>query len=111
MIDELSLGLAPAVVEQLLRIIPAIHANGTAIILVEQSVNTALKLAQRAVFLEKGEIRFSGTTEELLGRDDIVRAVYFHAAAAEEAARPAAELAGTGGRSRRRCRWCSRSAS
>ena len=89
MIDELSLGLAPTVVEQLLRIIPAIHANGTAIILVEQSVNTALKLAQRAVFLEKGEIRFSGTTEELMGRDDIVRAVYFHAAAAEEAARPA----------------------
>ena len=60
MIDELSLGLAPAVVEQLLRIIPSIHANGTAIILVEQSLNTALKLAQRAVFLEKGEIRFSG---------------------------------------------------
>jgi ABC-type branched-subunit amino acid transport system ATPase component/sugar phosphate permease len=84
MIDELSLGLAPAVVEQLLRIIPAIHANGTAIILVEQSVNTALKLAQRAVFLEKGEIRFSGTTEELMGRDDIVRSVYFHAAATEE---------------------------
>jgi branched-chain amino acid transport system ATP-binding protein len=84
MIDELSLGLAPTVVEQLLRIIPAIHANGTAIILVEQSVNTALKLAQRAVFLEKGEIRFSGTTEELMGREDIVRSVYFHAAAAGE---------------------------
>jgi branched-chain amino acid transport system ATP-binding protein len=86
MIDELSLGLAPAVVEQLLRIIPAIHANGTAILLVEQSVNTALKLAQRAVFLEKGEIRFSGTTEELMGREDIVRSVYFHAAASDEAA-------------------------
>ncbi|MDQ3107536.1 MAG: MFS transporter, partial [Actinomycetota bacterium] len=89
MIDELSLGLAPAVVEQLLRIIPAIHANGTAIILVEQSVNTALKLAQRAVFLEKGEIRFSGTTEELMGRDDIVRSVYFGAVAAEEETRSA----------------------
>jgi ABC-type branched-subunit amino acid transport system ATPase component/sugar phosphate permease len=91
MIDELSLGLAPTVVEQLLRIIPAIHANGTAIILVEQSVNTALKLAQRAVFLEKGEIRFSGTTEELMGRDDIVRSVYFHAAAAEEVSSGEAE--------------------
>jgi branched-chain amino acid transport system ATP-binding protein len=84
MIDELSLGLAPTVVEQLLRIIPAIHANGTAIILVEQSVNTALKLASRAVFLEKGEIRFSGSTEELMGREDIVRSVYFHAAATAE---------------------------
>ncbi len=89
MIDELSLGLAPAVVEQLLRIIPAIHANGTAIILVEQSVNTALKLAQRAVFLEKGEVRFSGTTEELMGRDDIIRSVYFHAAASDELEREA----------------------
>jgi branched-chain amino acid transport system ATP-binding protein len=89
MIDELSLGLAPIVVEQLLRIIPAIHANGTAIILVEQSVTTALKLAQRAVFLEKGEVRFEGTTEELMGRDDIVRSVYF-AAAAEEVTGPMA---------------------
>ncbi|HVM52164.1 MAG TPA: MFS transporter [Acidimicrobiales bacterium] len=82
MIDELSLGLAPTVVRQLLQILPAIHANGTAILLVEQSVNTALELAQRAVFLEKGEVRFTGTTAELMGREDIVRSVYFHAAAA-----------------------------
>jgi branched-chain amino acid transport system ATP-binding protein len=85
MIDELSLGLAPTVVRQLLKILPAIHANGTAILLVEQSVNTALELAQRAIFLEKGEVRFAGTTAELMGRDDIVRSVYFHAATAGEA--------------------------
>jgi branched-chain amino acid transport system ATP-binding protein len=76
LIDELSLGLAPAVVEQLLRAVEAIHAQGTAVILVEQSVNLALTVADRAVFMEKGEIRFSGPTAELLARPDIVRSVY-----------------------------------
>ena len=76
MIDELSLGLAPAIVEQLLGIVNAIHERGTTIILVEQSVNVALTVAQRAVFMEKGEIRFDGPTEELLARPDIMRAVF-----------------------------------
>jgi ABC-type branched-subunit amino acid transport system ATPase component len=76
LIDELSLGLAPAVVEQLLRAVEAIHERGTAIILVEQSVNIALTVAERAVFMEKGEVRFSGDTAELLARPDIVRSVY-----------------------------------
>ena len=62
LIDELTLGLAPTIVEKLLEIVRAIHAQGTTIVLVEQSVNIALKLAQRAVFLEKGEVRFSGPT-------------------------------------------------
>ncbi len=82
MIDELSLGLAPTIVEQLLEIVRAIHANGTTVVLVEQSVSTALRLAQRAVFLEKGEVRFAGPTAELLERDDVLRAVYLHGAAA-----------------------------
>ncbi len=81
MIDELSLGLAPTVVEQLVRIVPAIHARGTAIVLVEQSVSTSLRLAQRAVFMEKGEIQFCGTTAELLERSDLVRSVFLHGAA------------------------------
>jgi branched-chain amino acid transport system ATP-binding protein len=76
MIDELSLGLAPTVVEDLLQIVRAIHDDGAAVVLVEQSVSTALRLADRAVFLEKGEIRFEGPTAELLERDDILRAVY-----------------------------------
>ncbi|HZT67088.1 MAG TPA: MFS transporter [Acidimicrobiales bacterium] len=82
MIDELSLGLAPTVVERLLEIVRAIHANGTTVILVEQSVNIALQLAERAVFLEKGEVRFTGPTAELLARDEILRAVYLHGTAA-----------------------------
>ncbi|HVL80002.1 MAG TPA: MFS transporter [Actinomycetota bacterium] len=80
MIDELSLGLAPTVVEQLLNIVRAIHAQGATIILVEQSVNVALTVASRAYFMEKGEVRFSGPTEELLERGDILRSVFLEGA-------------------------------
>jgi branched-chain amino acid transport system ATP-binding protein len=76
MIDELSLVLSPAVVGELLEKVRAIHARGTTIIIVEQSVNVALTLASRAIFMEKGEVKFFGETEELLRRPDILRAVY-----------------------------------
>jgi branched-chain amino acid transport system ATP-binding protein len=79
-IDELSLGLAPAIVAQLLDIVREIHAEGATVILVEQSVNVALTIATRAYFMEKGEVRFSGPTEELLGRDDILRSVFLQGA-------------------------------
>ncbi len=87
MIDELSLGLAPTIVQDLLEIVRAIHADGTAVLLVEQSVDVALRLAERAVFMEKGEVRFEGPTAELIERDDIVRAVYLRGAAAVAAGR------------------------
>ena len=74
-IDELSLGLAPTVIESLLGIVRGIHDHGTAIILVEQSINLALRLCDRAVFMEKGQVVFSGPTTDLLDRQDIVRAV------------------------------------
>src|SRR5205814_2837141 len=51
MIDELSLGLAPVVVEQLLPIVRAMRDQGTTVILVEQSVNLALTLAETAYFM------------------------------------------------------------
>ena len=76
MIDELSLGLAPAIVEQLLGILRQIHGQGTTILLVEQSLNVALTIAERAVFMEKGEIRFDGPTEELLRHPELVRSVF-----------------------------------
>jgi branched-chain amino acid transport system ATP-binding protein len=79
-IDELSLGLAPTIVEQLLGIVRAIHDQGCTIILVEQSVNVALTIAGRAYFMEKGEVRFSGPTEQLLERGDIVRSVFLQGA-------------------------------
>src|SRR3954470_4704274 len=81
MIDELSLGLAPTIVEMLLGIVRRIQEQGTAIILVEQSINVALTVADRAYFMEKGEVRFEGSTAELLERDDIVRSVFLEGAA------------------------------
>jgi branched-chain amino acid transport system ATP-binding protein len=99
LIDELSLGLAPTVVESLLDIVRAIHDNGTTIVLVEQSVNTALKLAKRAAFMEKGEVRFEGPTEELLERPDILRAVFLKGGARGEQAKAAG--AENGARTRR----------
>jgi ABC-type branched-subunit amino acid transport system ATPase component len=74
-IDELSLGLAPTVIESLLGIVTGIHEQGTAVILVEQSINLALRLCQRAIFMEKGQVVYSGSAAELLERQDIVRAV------------------------------------
>jgi len=79
-IDELSLGLAPVIVEQLLAIVRAIRDSGTTIILVEQSVNVALTLAETAYFMEKGEIRFHGPTKELLERPDVLRSVFLEGA-------------------------------
>lgn len=81
MIDELSLGLAPVVVEELLGLVQLIHQSGTSVILVEQSVNLALAAAERALFMEKGEVRFAGATADLLDRDDILRAVFLSGAA------------------------------
>lgn len=92
MIDELSLGLSPAVVQQLIEIIRAIHATGVTVILVEQSVNVALTLAEKAIFMEKGEIRFFGKTADLLRRPDILRAVYVKGAGALTGGAPATAL-------------------
>jgi ABC-type branched-subunit amino acid transport system ATPase component/MFS family permease len=80
MIDELSLGLAPIVVDRLLEIVEAIRARGTTIILVEQSVNVALTLCEKAYFMEKGQIRFHGPTRELLDRPEILRSVFLEGA-------------------------------
>jgi branched-chain amino acid transport system ATP-binding protein len=81
LIDELSLGLSPTVVTTLLDMVRAIHAEGTTVVVVEQSVNVALTLAERAYFLEKGQVRFSGPTTDLLGRDDVLRSVFLAGAA------------------------------
>jgi ABC-type branched-subunit amino acid transport system ATPase component/ABC-type branched-subunit amino acid transport system permease subunit len=87
-IDELTLGLSPVVVEQLLDAVRELNARGVTVILVEQSVNVALTLADRTYFMEKGEIRFEGPTRELLDRDDILRAVFLTGDAGSPAADP-----------------------
>ena len=82
-IDELSLGLAPTIVADLLDVVRRIRETGCAVLLVEQSVNVALTLAERAYFLEKGEVRFDGPTAELLDRGDILRSVFLQGAAGQ----------------------------
>jgi ABC-type branched-subunit amino acid transport system ATPase component/MFS family permease len=86
LIDELSLGLAPVVVGQLLPIVERLARDGTAVVLVEQSVNVALTVAHRAYFMERGEIRFSGPTADLLARPDLLRSVFLAGAADGETA-------------------------
>jgi ABC-type branched-subunit amino acid transport system ATPase component len=80
MIDELSLGLAPIVVQQLVEVVKEINASGVAMILVEQSANLALAITDHAYFIEKGRIRFDGSSRELLERDDLLRSVFLAAA-------------------------------
>ena len=63
------------VVGQLIEIVKEINRRGVTIVVVEQSVNVALTIAERAIFMEKGEIRFDGPTSDLLERPDILRAV------------------------------------
>jgi ABC-type branched-subunit amino acid transport system ATPase component/predicted MFS family arabinose efflux permease len=75
-IDELSLGLAPIVVQELLLVVERLRARGQTMLVVEQSLNVALALADRAVFMEKGRVRFEGSAQELVERDDLVRAVF-----------------------------------
>ena len=77
MIDELSLGLAPLVVQRLLEVVEELKARGQTMIIVEQSLNVAIALADRAIFLEKGQVRFEGSTDGLLERGDLARAVFF----------------------------------
>jgi branched-chain amino acid transport system ATP-binding protein len=86
-IDELTLGLAPVVVRQLLEFVRMLRDSGVALVLVEQSVNLALEVCDRAYFLERGEVRFEGPTRELLARDDLLRSVFLEGARGPDGAR------------------------
>ncbi len=75
LLDEVSLGLAPVVVKQVYEAVPIIKAQGTTILLVEQDVNQALKVADRVYCLLEGRISLSGTPASL-GKDDITQAYF-----------------------------------
>jgi branched-chain amino acid transport system ATP-binding protein len=85
MVDELSLGLAPAAVADLLRFVDRLRGEGTTLLVVEQSVNIALEISDRAVFLERGRVRFSGAAADLLDRPDLLRSVFLGAASSRAA--------------------------
>ena len=83
MIDELSLGLAPVIIERLMESLMRLHEEeGLTIVIVEQQASFALGYTDRAYFLEKGEIRFEGPSSQLLGRTDLLRSVFLAGAAA-----------------------------
>jgi branched-chain amino acid transport system ATP-binding protein len=75
MFDEPSLGLAPAIVQDLLKTIRDLNRDGLTCVLVEQNVAVSLRLASRAYVLENGRVTLSGTGEQLLA-DDRVRQAY-----------------------------------
>jgi branched-chain amino acid transport system ATP-binding protein len=75
MFDEPSLGLAPTIVQQVLKTVRDLNREGLTCVLVEQNVAVSLKLASQAYVLENGRITLSGTGEALLG-DDRVRQAY-----------------------------------
>ena len=75
MIDELSLGLAPVIVDEIIERLPEIAASGTSVLLVDQDVDAALSIAERAYVLETGHIVLSGEASELLA-DQRVRESY-----------------------------------
>jgi ABC-type branched-subunit amino acid transport system ATPase component len=77
LIDELSLGLAPVIVQRMLELIDELKSRGQTMLIVEQSLNVALSISDRAIFLEKGEVKFEGDAAELMARDDLARAVFF----------------------------------
>jgi ABC-type branched-subunit amino acid transport system ATPase component len=75
-IDELSLGLAPLVVQTLIDVVERLKERHVTMLIVEQSLNIALSIADRAVFMEKGSVKFAGTAAELRDRDDLVQAAF-----------------------------------
>ncbi|MCW8384649.1 ATP-binding cassette domain-containing protein [Streptomyces justiciae] len=83
LIDELSLGLAPVIVNRLIEATKVAAERGCAVLLVEQQIKRVLSVAERVYLLNRGTISFSGTREDLLAKPDIVEETYF--AGAEEA--------------------------
>ena len=78
-IDEMSLGLAPTIVQDLVAGLQRLREAGQTMIVVEQSLNLALSLADDTVFLEKGEVRHAGPAQDLIERPELLHAVLFGA--------------------------------
>jgi branched-chain amino acid transport system ATP-binding protein len=76
LIDELSLGLAPVIVNRLIPVIRQIAADGIGVLLIEQFATVALSLSTGAYVMEGGLIRYSGTAADLRERPDLLQSAY-----------------------------------
>jgi branched-chain amino acid transport system ATP-binding protein len=76
LVDELSLGLAPLVVERLLRALRRAAGGGTAVLLIEQHARKALAIADRGYVMRRGRLRMEGSSAELLDRFDEIEGSY-----------------------------------
>lgn len=74
LLDEPSLGLAPNLVRDILRLLRRLRDEGLTVLLVEQDANAALKIADRGYVMERGRITIQGTAKELLGNDQVRQA-------------------------------------
>jgi len=74
LLDEPSLGLAPAIVSDMFKAIQAIHRSGTAVLLVEQNVSRALAISSKTYVLENGRVVAQGPSAEIASRPEIKKA-------------------------------------
>jgi branched-chain amino acid transport system ATP-binding protein len=75
-IDEMSLGLAPGVVQRLVPTIRTLAAGDVGVLLIEQFATVALGLAEQAYVMDRGSIRFSGPSSELQSRPELLQSAY-----------------------------------
>jgi branched-chain amino acid transport system ATP-binding protein len=76
LIDELSLGLAPVIMQRLIPTIRAVAESGVGVLLIEQFATVALDLAERAYVMDRGRIRFAGRASELRAAPELLRTAY-----------------------------------
>lgn len=77
LIDEMSLGLAPLIVKRLLGVVTTLKAQGVGILLIEQFTDLALSVAETAVVLRSGKMRYAGTAHALLDDKALLQTAYF----------------------------------
>ena len=76
LVDELSLGLAPVIVDELFDVLAELRAGGTSMVIVEQFADRALELADHAYVLRKGTVAFRGPSADLRGDSDLLHRMY-----------------------------------
>jgi branched-chain amino acid transport system ATP-binding protein len=74
LVDEMSMGLAPIIVKQILKTIEEMNKSGVSILLVEQNIKVALQVSHRAYILDKGRLTFGGSSEALLADEKLISA-------------------------------------